>query len=180
MLHMYFVLLVFAAALVVAGCGGSSKTDSTIASTASATTPVATTPTTTTTRVITVRSGTPLSHSKWVAKANAICHRTNLKLESSTIKSRAEATQLFAQAADYDHTEAIEMSKVVPPAAVAHDWSEIVAGIQKFGEYTAIAAEYARANNLGSAGSIVSKGKAIQEKETAIAKQDGIKECSYP
>ncbi len=178
MLHAQIVALALVATTFVAsGCGGSSKAASTAVSTTVAQTSVSTT-TTAPATTIKISSGRPLSRSTWIAKAETICGRTNTELDTIRIKTEQQFASLLPQAAAYDHAEATELSKLVPPTTMADDWRQIVTDFQKFGEYTQVVANYALADNLTGARSIYVKGKRTHEQATRIAKHDGFKECS--
>jgi hypothetical protein len=169
-----------AAALVVAGCGKSSKAESTATTATAASTPTATTaPTTTAANVthIKVRSGTPLPRTTWIRRGDAICARTNVKLNSTTVKTPQDFARLLPQAAAYDHAEAVELSKLVPPTAMASDWTQVVVGIEKFGELDEKAAEHVL-TNYHLATPILIAANAVQKQWTTIAKRDGFKVCS--
>jgi hypothetical protein len=183
MLLVQFAALALAATTLVSGCGGSSKTGST--STAAANTTTATTASAATTpaptvTTITIATGTPLARSVWISKGDAICASANTKLNSTTVRSTQDFARLLPQAAAYDHTEATELSKLVPPTAMASDWVQIVTELQKFSELSAKAGEYARVNNLSAAKPVTQAGNTAQRQLVAIAKRDGFKVCSIP
>lgn len=194
-------IVIAAVALGVSGCGGSSKTGSTttVASTPTQTTTAQTTtaqttpaqttsaqtsstPTTpvlpSTGEPIKIKSGTPLTRRVLIAKAEPICERANAELDSTKIKSIEDYARVLPQTASYDRIEANELSKLVPPAAMAKAWTEIVTGLQKFGEYTEMVAEYAQAKKFTTAVPIFTAGRATHEKLAAIAKRNGFKECA--
>jgi hypothetical protein len=189
-------IVIAAVALGVSGCGGSSKTGSTttVASTPTQTTTAQTTSTQTTTaqtssttttpvlpstgEPIKIKSGTPLTRRVLIAKAEPICERANTELDSTKIKSIEDYARVLPQTASYDRIEANELSKLVPPAAMAKAWTEIVTDLQKFGEYTEMVAEYAQAKKFTTAVPIFTAGRATHEKLAGIAKRNGFKECA--
>jgi hypothetical protein len=180
MLHAYLAALALATTtLATSGCGGSSKTDAPTTA-AVTTTSSATTAAATTGEPITIASGKPLSRSTWIAKGDKICTRANVKLDSTIIRTKQDFARVLPQAASYDHIEAVELSKLVPPAALADDWKQVVNGFQKFGEETAVGGERAQNNELDVAQSIFITARATQERFTKIAKRDGFKVCSGP
>jgi hypothetical protein len=185
MLPMHIAALGLAvAAFAASGCGGSSKSPSSTTSTSSS----SSTPTTTTnTNVSTVSNapliiatGKPLTRTVWISKGDAICGRTNTKLSATTVKNSEDFARLLPQAALYDRTEAVELSKLVPPPAMAQDWAQIVDGLQKFGELSAKAGEYAQAKNTNEGIPVFAAANKAQQEATAIAKKDGFKVCSVP
>jgi hypothetical protein len=179
MLHAQLAALALAAtALVASGCGESSKTES--ATTAAVTTTAAAITPAPTTTPITVGTGKPLKRMVWIAKGDSICTRANTKLSSTTAKTTQDFARLLPQAAAYERAEATELSKLVPPADMANDWAQIVAGIQKFSEFSDKAAEYARVDNVNEAAPVFSAMNKIQQEFTTLAKRDGFKECANP
>jgi hypothetical protein len=166
-------------ALAVAGCGGSSKsTATTAASTPPATTTTATTPTATVTAAaVTFASGTPLSHTVWIARGDKICAHANTELSTGTLRSPQAFASALSRAAVYDKTEASELGKLVPPASEASDWKQIVNDIQLFGEYTSKVAEDTRAGNNEAAHPLLLQGEAIHARLAAIARRAGFTQC---
>jgi hypothetical protein len=162
--------------LVAAGCGGSSKTNST--TTTSVTTTASVPTSTSTTASITPATGKPLTSSEWIAKGDSICTRANTKLNATTIKTSQDFARILPQAAVYDHNEAAELSKLVPPTAMTTNWAQIIAGIQKFSEYSAKAGEYAKANNIKATTTTLITANKVQAEFAAAAKRDGFKVCS--
>jgi hypothetical protein len=72
-------------------------------------------------------SSTPLSRSELVKRANAACRRQS---ERPPIKvtSAAEFELAIPQALSYEQTFYEELGKLAPPASLASDWGQIVAG----------------------------------------------------
>lgn len=178
MQHTRLAALALAAAiLTVSGCGGSSKTSST--TTAASTTAPATTASTTTATSTKTATGPPLTRIELIAKAEPICARANAELNSTTIKSRAELARALPQAAAYDQVEATELSNLVPPASMASDWKQIIAGLQTFGDDTDKAGEDLESGSSEAAGSVYAAAKKGHEQLVAIAKRDGFKQCAF-
>ena len=180
MLHIQLVALTLAAiALVASGCGGSSKTGS--ASTASVTTISATTttpippaPTTT----VKLATGKPLTHTKLIAEAEAICGREHTKLSAIVLRTESDYTRLAPQVAIYDSTELKELSKLVPPASMNQRWLQVITLDQTFSEYINRIANYAQAKNYNAAAPLVREVEKVREQLFALTKHDGIKNCS--
>lgn len=184
MLHAQLAALALAATtLAASGCGGSSKTTSTdspaaATTAAQSTTSAQITPAVTTAEVIKVQAGTPLSRTVWIAKGDAICARTNTKLSVGTAHTTQQLAQDLPRAASYDHTEAMELSKIVPPADKASDWQQVITGFQKFGELTAQAGEELKNSTFSASSAVLIKATAVQRQATIIAMRDGFKQCS--
>ena len=176
-------LALAAITLAASGCGKSSKAESTTtaasatATTAATTTQATTQPTTKTTGII-FATGKPLSRKAWIAKGDVICARANAALNTTVIATKADYARVLPQTAGYDHVEAAELSKLVPPPAMEADWKQIVTGIQKFGVYTDQVAEKAKINDLSAAKPILASARVVHEQLAAIAKRDGFKHCS--
>lgn len=184
MLHSRLAALAFlAATLIASGCGESSKAKSIgnarpAATSSTANIPPVTSTTGTATTTVNVASGRPLTHGEWIAKADAICAHTNLVTESTKLKYPKDFARVLPQLALYHKTEAVELSKLVPPQDKAADWKKIIDGVNLVGAYVAQMAQYAQANNMSSAKPLLLRGNKVQERVSAIAKRNGFKECS--
>jgi hypothetical protein len=190
MLHMQLAALVLAATTIAAsGCGESSKSTSTAtqaSSTGASAATTAATPTTATSTValpaptapIKVATGTPLARAQFIAAADAICARTNTKLAADVIVTKKEFGRVLPQVAIYDRTETNELSKLVPPAAMAHIWAHMLKDFQSYGEYTSTVARYAQANNFSAASPIINQADDVRRTLSVIAIGQGFKHCS--
>ena len=127
-------LALSAVAIATTGCG-SSKTGSkatttassaTTTTTASALPQVATTPTH-------IASGAPLSHARWIAVGDAICHSSQMKVARLSFHNKAQFVNVLSQASLEYAAEAESLRKVVPPKAEAGDWERIVNDVHLFG-----------------------------------------------
>lgn len=166
--------------LAAAGCGGSSKTAASTAA-ASSTTPRTTTradvippPTTDT---IKLASGLPLTRSEWIARGNVICARTKTKLSAIGVVSTREYVRTFPQIAIYDHVEAHELSRLVPPRSKAHDWARIVNDLQLVGDSVSTIAAYLQAKNESAASSLFQTTERLRARLHTIVGREGFKEC---
>lgn len=179
MLHAHLAALALAVTtLAASGCGESSKTGSaTTAAAAAATTATTATPPTTTTSVKPA-SGKSLTRTQLIAKGDAICARAHTKLSAMSASTQKEFARLLPQAAIYDNTESNELSELVPPASMAHDWAQIISSAHLYGEYISRVADYARANNFRSATPLLHASENVQKQLIAVATHDGFKHCS--
>jgi hypothetical protein len=174
-------LVVVALALSVAGCGGSSKTESsatTAASKPAQTTAAQTTTATTSGQEVKPQSGKPLSTAVWIAKGDAICARANIHRHAQTAKTTQELARLAPQISGYDHIAAVELSKLVPPTAKTSDWNVIVTDAQKLSEFAARVGGYAQVNKFREAEPLMIAAANLQQQLTSIAQRDGFKKCS--
>jgi hypothetical protein len=192
MLHMQLAALALVAtSLAASGCGGSSKTETAT----SAATPTATTSTTTDVASTTsplppatpvkVATGKPLTRAQLIAKADAICARTNVKVDAVSTRVDAptsvvkkEIAQGFPRVAIYERRETNELIKLVPPASMAHDWGLIISDFHRYVEYADAAARYAEAKNLKAVVPLIKPGEKVHEHLNAVAKRAGFKYCS--
>jgi hypothetical protein len=185
-LHLQLIALgLTAVALVVSGCGSSSKTDST-ASVAAATTTTtattaattATTPPTITATTVAIAKGTPLTRTTLIAKGDAICAHSNKELSAISVTGEASFKRVLPQVAIYSNDESNELAKLVPPASLTSDWSTIINSIHLYSQYVDQIASYAQSNNYGSAGPLLGTAEAIRRKMIATAGHAGFKRCS--
>lgn len=169
--------------LLAAGCGKSSKSSSNASSAASATPTTASTTTTTTdasrgTATVKAASGRPLTRAQLIARADAICARTDTKLATILVLTTKEFARVLPQIAAYASSEARELSRLVPPANMAHSWSQLLGDFHLYGEYTNTIDGYARANNLHAASPLIDKADALRQETKLLAGREGFKRCS--
>lgn len=119
----------------------------------------------------------PLTRAELTAKANTICEGVTAKLKSTNIKSQQDIARVAPELASFEQTALDDLSKLVPPAELADDWKQFVAGAQTLAENTAKLGEYAKANNLKAAGHLITASQAVQKRMVATAKRDGLKSC---
>lgn len=126
------------------------------------------------------KSSKPLTRAELIAKADTICKRVNDKLKSSnnTIKGRQDIARIVPKLASTEQAALAELSKLVPPAALANDWKTIIAGAQTLADNTAKLGEYAKANNLKAARGLITSSEKVQQQVLATARRDGFKYCS--
>jgi hypothetical protein len=123
-------------------------------------------------------SSKPLTRAELTAKANAICATVTNKLASKKgINSQQDIARVAPELASFEQTALTELGKLVPPAELANDWKEFVAGAQTLAENTAKLGEYAKANHLKEAKSLITSSEKIQQQMVATAKRDGIAAC---
>lgn len=122
----------------------------------------------------------PLTRAQLIAKADAICRRVNARLSSAnnTIKTQQDIARVAPKLSAFEQAALAEMSKLVPPAALAEDWKVIVTGAQTLADNTAKLGEYAGSNNLKAARTLIATSQKVQQRMLATAKRDGFKDCS--
>jgi hypothetical protein len=177
MLHTQLAALALAASAVIASGCGSSKTETTTttASATTASTAATTTPAVNTTPVK-VTTGIPLSRTVWLSQGEAICASTAAKLATLSARTQAQLMRELPLAAAYDLVESEELSKLVPPKSMAHDWELIVTDLHLSSEYTNQAALYIKTtHNID--GPAYTKASHFNHEVAIIAKRDGFKQC---
>jgi soluble cytochrome b562 len=122
-------------------------------------------------------SAKPLTRAQLTAKADVICKSVTAKLASKTIKTKRDIARVAPELASFEQTALTELSKLVPPAALANDWKQFVAGAQTLAESISKLGEYAQANNLKGARGVIRTIGTVQQQMVTIAKRDRLKDC---
>jgi hypothetical protein len=99
------------------------------------------------------------------------------KLASRTVKSQQDIVHIAPELASFEQEALAELSKLVPPAALANDWTQFLAGAETLAENTSKLGEYVKANNLKAARGVVKASTTVQQQMVKIAKRDGLKDC---
>ena len=170
--------------LTAAGCGSSSK--STTGTTAAASTPstarTASIPTppaqTLPAHTVKLVTGTPLTRARWIAAGDAICARVNRKVAGNPVVTAADYARLLPEFAAYYSKEATDLSKLVPPASMAHDGEQLVNGLQLLSEYLIKASQPYAAGNTSAGRQLFKAALLVQQRPIAVAKRDGFKQCT--
>ena len=175
MLHAQIAALVLAATtLATAGCGGSSKTGSTGASTGPAA--ASTTAASTTTKLA---AGKPLTRAELIAKADAICKQFNAQRKLVKFRSTADYVRLLPVMAGYEATVHAKLGNLVPPASIANEWQQIVGGFQQMANASAEVAEDVRTHNYVAARSLLASFQHVVSQTDPVAKRIGFKDCLH-
>jgi hypothetical protein len=119
----------------------------------------------------------PLTHAELVSKANAICETVTAKFATKRVNSVQDIGRVAPELAAFEQKALSELSKLVPPPNLESDWKQFVAGAEVLAENTSKLGEYAKANNLKAAGSLVGSSETTQHQMQAIAKRDGLTNC---
>lgn len=174
-------LVLGAATLVAAGCGGSKSAATTAStpSTASQTASQAATQTAATSTASTIAAGQPLTSAQLIDQADAICYGVNAKRAAITITSNAALAQALPRVAAYDREELSELSKLVPPASMAKDWKAIILRTQTVANDTAKLVAFLNTNpHLLEGRPTLLKIKQAEAELATIAKRDNFKDCA--
>ncbi len=169
-------LALAATTLAASGCGGSSKTVSTDASTSAATAITDTAPTTPSKPI--VATGKPMTRAELISVAGEVCKRINSRhtsLKLSTQQSIIREIPLFAA---YQRASLDELSKLIPPASMKHDWKQFTAAAHTLAIDTTAFGEYAQTNHVEAAfKQILPKIGKDEHHVGALARHDSIVEC---
>ncbi len=177
-------LALAAISLAAAGCGSSkSEATSTAASTTTASakttsTSVAEPPATTLPTVkVTVARGKPLTRAQWIAKGDKICGRYQAEIETLSVKKVSELPRVLPQEAAYVRAELGQLVKLVPPAAHAKEWQQLLNATLQWAEGSDMLASQP---NLGGALLSSPVGRAViavHSNVVQIANHAGFKVC---
>jgi hypothetical protein len=122
-------------------------------------------------------SAKPLTRAELTAKADAICKTVTAKLAGTKVKTQQDIGRVAPELAFFEESALAQLSKLVPPAALAEDWKKFVAGAQTLAENTSKLGEYAKANKLKQARGLIVSSQQVQQGMMTIAKRDGLKSC---
>lgn len=122
-------------------------------------------------------SAKPLTRAQLLHRADAICHKLNKRLSSSSPKSEKDFIRELPKLAGYEQEGLAELSKLIPPARMAEDWKMIIAGAQTLADDVAKLGEDAKAKHLKAARKVVAEIGKVGQRTTAIAKRNGFKDC---
>lgn len=107
-------------ALVIAGCGGSSRAPARPHSVTSRTS-------TASSRLTSQTSTQPSPEARFTAQANAICARVNTRLVSKTTNhSRRQLVRVIARNAVLERQGVAELAKLTPPESLASGWRRVL------------------------------------------------------
>ncbi len=168
-----FVSLVLAIALLIVGCGGSSKDPPKSTSSSQASTPAATGPATI------AATGPVLSKAKLIKQADADCKIIDAGLRNAKLKSEtvAELVRVTTAHAVIEQGGVEALSKLRPPTELKKDWQLILTSRQKLAEeLVGFAHDVETKNRAGMEALGHTKG-VRREELLATATRDGFKIC---
>ena len=157
------LLLFFLPLLACTGCGGGSGSGNAKASGTS-------TP-----------EGKPSSaRGAFLARAEGICLQVNKQIAILKPKSEspAEIVRVAGPHAAIERASISELSRLTPPAAVAHDWRQIVTDRRALADELAALVKAARANDSAAIQRLAASKKKTHKKLLAAATRAGFKSCS--
>lgn len=174
-------LVLIAAVLSVAGCGGETRKSepTTTASRASISTQVASSATTTGVSTQRTQSSKPLPESQLIARANSICTRLGVKLaaRSERVNSTQDLIRIAPHRVAIERAAVAELRKLTPPSAMVHDWQVLISTRATIAEDTAKLAQYAAAGDNEGQRSVLTSSATVTQQMAAAARHSGIKGC---
>ena len=162
-------------ALAAAGCGSTSKqssTDSSVgASTATAARTTATTATSASGKHITP------AESILIAKAGAICQRVKAQHRSMRLATNYAIAHEIPRFAAAQQATVAELSRITPPASMAHEWEKLVRSARLLASDTTKLGETAAAYHFSAIGHMVVRMDKDEQTITRLAKHNAITGC---
>ncbi len=151
------LLMLVAGTLLVAGCGGSSKSAS------NQSTP----------------SGKTLSASALIAEADQICMRRNAEVTAQQPKSTAmpEVARLASTYATIQQAAVTELNHLAPPASLANEWKRLVAHRQMLVEQLLKLKQYAEHNDNAGIQAFSAESTKLKQ-QLLTSKGSGFTYCS--
>jgi hypothetical protein len=176
-------LVLVVTALSIAGCGGSGKassSSSSASSTDAGSTGAGTASTAATAPASpTIASGTPLSRSRLIAKADAICQRLSAELSASpTISTKQELIAAASRRTALEQAALAELSKLTPPGSMAHDYQQLLAGRQTVIEDLKKLGEDTATGNTRAEDAVYASSASVIRQMAATAQRNGFKYCA--
>jgi hypothetical protein len=113
-----------------------------------------------------------------IASADPICRRFNKQLISA---ARSESSNIAREA---PRNAAIELqavgalSKLSPPASLAHDWTQMLAYRRTLAQELVVLARDAQAGNAAGMRALGVSKKRVRQKLTQLAARDGFNDCT--
>jgi hypothetical protein len=158
-------------ALIVGGCGSSSKSSSQKTPEGQAVGSGKTTPAAQT------QPGPVMGPAaRLISSADLICARLNARRASNRIASTADYIRVTAELSSHEREAIAEMVKFTPPASLATPWKQMLAN------YRTLAANIATisheiATKHGAVSKLVTASIALQKRTATIARRAGFKDC---
>jgi hypothetical protein len=161
------------AATVLAACGASTKSASTP--------PAASVSRAAPSHVSTTSARAAPGNAAFIARADTVCRRLNSELDA-TQAHRGESNGAIAtnalEHATLEQRTTAELGSLSPPAALAHDWKQIVAYRRVLASDLVTLAHMLKAGENPKTSGLLSAKSAAHATMTTIAKHDGFIDCT--
>jgi hypothetical protein len=159
--------------LTIVGCGGGASTAGTASS-------ASTTDTTSAGAKGTQARGTHTSESRFIAKADAICHGVNLELASVKPKSKGlkEIARLTPHNVAIEGIALIKLAKLDPPTSLAHDWQQMLGYRRTLADELSKLARSANQEDEAALKALAASKKRTHASLGTLATRDGFKDCA--
>jgi hypothetical protein len=153
-------------ALAAAGCGKSSTTTTTAGNAAA-------------TSASSGGEGSgQTTRAAFIAQADAICAGYNAKHVKMVLRTPRDYTTKLPILAASQQAEAVQLAKLTPPASMASDWNQIIAGSKAAASDISKVAGYASARSHKGVISMLTTATATQRQVLTLTSRDGFKDCS--
>jgi hypothetical protein len=157
-----FAPLLAVAAVLAVGCGGTSHSSTTTTSAKSS-------------RTAFVAQADPIC--KQVAARRSAANAALNKVAHSPSKQLELLARLAPPIAVDEHAAVEKLRTLKPPTALAHDWQQMLGGMQQLADDTSKTAADAKAKQLKGVETITASGRQVRQQLTAIASRDGFAYC---
>jgi hypothetical protein len=155
--------------LVASGCGGSAES----ASKSTHTTESANLAKNST------NSGTALTKTELITKADRICQRVNAQVAPFHGSTPQYFGRVAPQIAGYEQTAIGSLSKLIPPTSMESDWKQMLQDQQTITQHTLKFGQYAKVNDSSGMRAELSILKGAQRDLLVTAKRNGFQVCSH-
>jgi hypothetical protein len=156
-------LLLAAGALALGGCGGASSSARSSEGFTSAS----------------PASGSSLSRSAFIARADAICKRLNAEMAKVKAKSTSlpEITRVAPVHAALEQGAVSELGQLVPPSSIAREWQQIVAYRRTLAAELVKLGKDAKAKDSAGVKALTASKRSVHKQLLAAGAQAGFKDC---
>jgi hypothetical protein len=174
MLFNYLLAPVMAAtAFAALGCGGSAKTQSTVATVMKSASAKAK-------AVVVAKSTPPLSRGELISRADGICARLSAEKHHNSIliKTIQAIKQYLPQFAIREQSAVGELARLTPPSSMEKDWGQFITGYRMLANSTTKLGEFVQSHTFGEARHLYGASTRIEHATFATARHAGFKSCS--
>lgn len=159
---------------LAAGCGGTSKTGASAASS-----PAVVQPRTDTTPRKSSSAGASHGRARFVAAAEAICRRLSREIADpkGTVLNAKNLARLAPRHAALEKNAVRELSGLTPPTSVTADWLKILAYRRTLAADLAKLGEAGKVNDIAAINELGDRKRRLYRELSALATRDGLAAC---